>query len=851
MVTGLNGSVTLANNGGDPRTVNADGAFTFASPIAGGAAYSVTVTTQPANQTCTVGGGGGNVAASNVTNVAIQCVNNTFTVGGTVTGLSGSLTLTNNGGDAHTVNASGAFAFTTGLTNGANYSVAVSAQPDNQRCSVTGGSGAVAAANITTVSVACDTFRVNASIGPAGGTLTHPDGAEVVIPAGALTQATDIAIARAESGWPTPLFEDASISGSMYEFTPHDILFAKPVLIRIPAPAGDVSTFVSSHDLGWSFADASRVGNRVELERNTFSWFVPTVCATDGTDPYPCSYPRGGSFATGNPAGSLTLVTGAAGLASELPGAQNTAGFWQVDGDTLTTLNFTMNYRAAPDCGGGHVVLRRAVPNGNPRVEVVADVPTGLNANGEGSVTIGITRAELDSGLNTFNYSYYCKRPRWNSEGGGTDWMTFDVSSSPGSGYSIGGVVTGLTTDGLVLQNGVRDTVSVPSGGNSYTFGTRLQFGAAYNVRITQQPTGARCTLSSPWGIVSGADVTNVHVSCTPTAQPPAAAWAVIVNTHDVNASLMRRTTGGSSLASVNSANVGNNPVAVVTSQQGAFAYVANQGGNSISAFVIERGNTPGLQPITGQSVIPTQNPSALVLDPLDGMYLWVTNYGASTVSAFRLDRTSGELTARGTVPAGGVLPSAIAAHPNGDWVYVVNEASSSIATFSVDRETGSLSQTGTALANVVLSGNAMLVAPSGTFAYALGATGNLTRLNVAANGALSVQGYTSIPGVSYCGSMALRPDSATLYLACGSSSGSSIRAYEVDASGSLTVRGTTSLGGFAQIAIAVEPGGTYLHATNATADTVSTFSIDADGELTFAGSAPTGDGPVAIAVTR
>ena len=53
-LSGLNGSVTLANNGGDARAFSANGAFTFPTAAQTGAAYNVTVTTQPANQTCAV-----------------------------------------------------------------------------------------------------------------------------------------------------------------------------------------------------------------------------------------------------------------------------------------------------------------------------------------------------------------------------------------------------------------------------------------------------------------------------------------------------------------------------------------------------------------------------------------------------------------------------------------------------------------------------------------------------------------------------------------------------------------------------------------------------------------------------
>ena len=53
-VSGLSGSVVLQDNGGDDVTVSADGSFTFPTALAAGAAYGVTVATQPAGQACTV-----------------------------------------------------------------------------------------------------------------------------------------------------------------------------------------------------------------------------------------------------------------------------------------------------------------------------------------------------------------------------------------------------------------------------------------------------------------------------------------------------------------------------------------------------------------------------------------------------------------------------------------------------------------------------------------------------------------------------------------------------------------------------------------------------------------------------
>jgi hypothetical protein len=79
----------------------------------------------------------------------------TYAVGGSVTGLTGTLVLDDNGGDATTLTANGSFSFATRLHSGAAYSVTVATQPATQTCAVTGGKGTVAAANVTTVAVSC------------------------------------------------------------------------------------------------------------------------------------------------------------------------------------------------------------------------------------------------------------------------------------------------------------------------------------------------------------------------------------------------------------------------------------------------------------------------------------------------------------------------------------------------------------------------------------------------------------------------------------------------------------------------------------------------------------------------
>ena len=112
-VSGLSGTVVLQDNGGDNLSVSASGSFTFASPVADGAAYSVTVKTNPSGQACTVTSGSGTVGGGQRHQCRghVRQQRRSYSVGGTVSGLSGTVVLQDNGGDNLSVSASGSFTF--------------------------------------------------------------------------------------------------------------------------------------------------------------------------------------------------------------------------------------------------------------------------------------------------------------------------------------------------------------------------------------------------------------------------------------------------------------------------------------------------------------------------------------------------------------------------------------------------------------------------------------------------------------------------------------------------------------------------------------------------------------------
>ncbi len=156
-VSGLAGTLVLQNNLTNDLSTSIDGSITFTTGLADGEKYDITVSSHPTGQTCSVDNASGVIAGANIINVNVSCVDDvvSYTVGGTVSDLTGTLILQNNAGDDLSLLADGSFAFVSAIADGTGYAVTVSSSPAGQSCIVTNGSGSIAGANVTNVSVAC------------------------------------------------------------------------------------------------------------------------------------------------------------------------------------------------------------------------------------------------------------------------------------------------------------------------------------------------------------------------------------------------------------------------------------------------------------------------------------------------------------------------------------------------------------------------------------------------------------------------------------------------------------------------------------------------------------------------
>lgn len=145
----------------------------------------------------------------------------TYSVGGTITGLVGTVVLQNMGGDDLSVSASGTFTFSKKLAANASYAVTVVTDPTGQDCVVTDPTGTVGSADVNTVSIACS-FEVVAGC-DSGLTLASNDAADAA-------KAMGICTGLSSAGWELPdgttnsTSPVASISGNANFHLGHGIL---------------------------------------------------------------------------------------------------------------------------------------------------------------------------------------------------------------------------------------------------------------------------------------------------------------------------------------------------------------------------------------------------------------------------------------------------------------------------------------------------------------------------------------------------------------------------------------------------------------------------------------------------
>ncbi|HVV49258.1 MAG TPA: hypothetical protein VHO06_06350, partial [Polyangia bacterium] len=499
-ISGLAGSgLVLQDNLGDNLSVTGNGPFTFAAAVADGAPYAVTVLTQPSSpsQTCTVANGSGTIAAAGVTNVGVTCVTNTYLIGGNVVGLSGSGLVLHNGGDDLPVSLNGAFTFPTPVASGATFSVSISTQPSSptQTCVVTGGSGTVGGADVSSVTVNCatDQFTVSGTVNGLSGS-----GLTLSLNAGAVT------LPVSNSG--TFSFPTTLPSGTTYAVTVGS------------QPSGPTQTCTVTHGSGTVVA--ANVGD-VEVDCTTNSYQIggsvsgllgmgltlqdnggdDLTVTTDGSFVFPTSVLSGQGYAVTvsvqptNPWQTCTVSAGSGGVAG-------------ADVSNVSITCTTNSYHLGGTVSG--LASSVTLQNGSDSVVLSANgsfsFPTAIASGG--TYAVSVTNQPT-------NPTQTCVVGGAGGTVAGADVTSVAVTCTTNT-YAVGGLVSGLSGTGLTLQDNSGDDLVVNANG-AFTFPTQVPSGGTYAVTIKTQPSGPTqtCTLAGDTGTIGAAAVTSVSVNCS------------------------------------------------------------------------------------------------------------------------------------------------------------------------------------------------------------------------------------------------------------------------------------------------------------------------------------------------
>ena len=504
-ISGYTGSGLMLQDNGDNTLTVSSGAttFTFSQSIPSGGTYSVTVFAQPSNptQTCTVTNGSG-TATQNVTNIQVACTTNTYTIGGSISGYTGSgLVLQDNGGSNLSVS-SGATSFTFGtpIASGSTYNVTVLTQPSSpaQTCTVTNGSGTVTNSNISGVQVTCTAVTYTI-----GGSISGYAGSGMVLQDNGGNNLT------VNSGATAFTFSQGIVSGGAYAVT---------VLTQPSTPTQTCTVTNGSGTVG-----TSNITN-VQIACTTNNYTIGGTIS---------GYAGSGLVLQDNGGNNLSVNSGATAFTFSTAIASGSAYAVTVltqpssPAETCTVTN------GSGTVGGGNVT--------NVQIACAAVTYTiggtisGYSGSGMVLQDNGGNNLTVSSGATTFTFSQAIP------SGSGYNVTVLTQPSNPaqtctvtnGSGtatsnvtsvqiacttvtYTIGGTISGYSGSGMVLQDNGGNNLTVNSGATAFTFSQAINAGSTYNVTVLTQPTNPTetCSVTNGSG-TANSNVTNVQIVCS------------------------------------------------------------------------------------------------------------------------------------------------------------------------------------------------------------------------------------------------------------------------------------------------------------------------------------------------
>lgn len=847
-VTGMSGSGLILSNGGDSLPVSANGSSTFPTRLPVGATYSVAVATQPLtpSQTCVVANATGTVASADVSGIAVTCTTNAFAIGGTVTGLSGTLVLQNNGGDDLSLNVNGPFTFTTGVKSGAPYSVVVATQPNSppQRCLVDSGAGAVGNGTVTSVTVECETqyprlaYALNAGDGTVSVYGVDSSTGALRARGAAKVGARPVDAVTSASGGTSYVFNagSATVSAFARNTLTGDLTEIAGSPFATGATAGGTSGALTMHPGNGFLYVANADG------ANTVSAFkVENTGALSAVTGSPFSAGTMPTSVTVHPSGRFAYVLNATSKDVYVYSINTTTGvLFELSASRAATGAGSASFNLHPN--GRFAYVANA---GDSSLSVYSvDWTTGSLTAVGAAVPLGFAPQGKVQFHASGRYLYINGTSSGNSSLAGYAIAadTGALTALAGSPYNTGGVSAvafGMDPAGKLLYAATRSNATVGSI-------AMFRIGAA---------TGALSTVGSlPLGPPSFGPPTTIQVDPSGKFVYAANSALNVVYSFGIDsvtgglnplgpfASVMR--TGDQPVAFVVDSAHGRPTPSAVTSR---FAYVANLAGNSLSAYTLN--SQTGVLSPTG-SALPVGNGPRALASTVGGFELFATTQFDSTIAAFDIDATSGALSLVHPGLSADPALVAVATTPNGRFVFVANTQGNSVTGYRFDKANSLLTATGS-VADAGASPVALAVDPTGrVLFFVTGTTVGHAAID-AKTGALTAGTPYSIAGAT---AIAVDPTGRFAYVTIGSTPGSvqafAINPFAEPLLGTLTPVASAAATGAVPLAVVVDPTARYVFTADSAANSISAFRMDqTTGALSAIGSYAAGTNPLALSV--
>jgi len=495
-ITGLSAGGLVLANGNDTLAVSSGAtSFSMPAPVAYNSAYSVTVQKQPTDLTCSVSNGSGTMGAAPVTNVTVACAKDTYTIGGTVTGLTSSgLVLSDNGTGATTIAASATqFTMSTRETTGSTYTITIQTQPTGETCSVAGGTGTINMANVANVVVTCSKQAY-----ALGGSISHLNGSGLVL-------ANDSDTLAVKSGaksftMPTPVAYSSSYVVTVQMQPAGEACAVSNGTGTMPAGAV-TNVAVSCSDQPFTLGGTiTGLGNNAGLVLTNGPDVLDVAAgSTSFTMPTPVNFGSHYSVAVQSAPAGLTCTPGRA--SGSMP-AHDVTNVRIACSDQSYTVSGTIS---------GLTTSGLVLANGDDTLSVASGASSfQMHQRVAYTSTYDVTVQTQPMGLT-------CSISNGSGTMGTAPVTNVAVTCSTNT-YTVGGKITGLTTSGLVLLDNGGDPTTISANATEFTMNTGVAYGGAYAITLQSQPLNLNCSVTNGTGIVGPADVNSVRIACSPVA---------------------------------------------------------------------------------------------------------------------------------------------------------------------------------------------------------------------------------------------------------------------------------------------------------------------------------------------